>query len=103
MDGDRTLTCRDCAHEFTFSVGEQKFFAEKGLTHPPQRCPSCRASARKVRAEAPRDYHAVVCAACGDQAMVPFAPRTDRPVYCSTCFDKVRSGAAGREAPPQPA
>jgi hypothetical protein len=24
--------------------------------------------------------------------MVPFAPRNDRPVYCSTCFDKVRAG-----------
>jgi flavin-binding protein dodecin len=23
--------------------------------------------------------------------MVPFAPRNDRPVYCSTCFDKVRA------------
>jgi hypothetical protein len=23
---------------------------------------------------------------------VPFAPRTDRPVYCSGCFDKVRAG-----------
>jgi CxxC-x17-CxxC domain-containing protein len=33
-----------------------------------------------------------VCNACGGQAMVPFAPRTDRPVYCSSCFDKVRAG-----------
>jgi hypothetical protein len=24
--------------------------------------------------------------------MVPFAPRSDRPVYCSSCFDKVRAG-----------
>ena len=28
----------------------------------------------------------------GGQAMVPFAPRNDRPVYCSSCFDKVRAG-----------
>jgi len=27
------------------------------------------------------------------QAVVPFAPRNDRPVYCSTCFDKVRAAA----------
>jgi hypothetical protein len=26
--------------------------------------------------------------------MVPFAPRNDRPVYCSTCFDKVRAATA---------
>jgi hypothetical protein len=32
--------------------------------------------------------------------MVPFAPRTDRPVYCSNCFDKVRAGSiAPAEAP----
>jgi hypothetical protein len=30
--------------------------------------------------------------------MVPFAPRNDRPVYCSSCFDKVRAGAAGETA-----
>jgi len=26
--------------------------------------------------------------------MVPFEPRNDRPVYCSTCFDKVRAEQA---------
>jgi CxxC-x17-CxxC domain-containing protein len=26
--------------------------------------------------------------------MIPFAPRTDRPVYCSSCFDVVRAEAA---------
>jgi CxxC-x17-CxxC domain-containing protein len=35
--------------------------------------------------------HAAVCAECGGQALVPFLPRNDRPVYCSTCFDKVRA------------
>jgi hypothetical protein len=42
---DRSLTCRDCAEEFSFSAGEQAFFASKGLTNDPQRCPSCRAAA----------------------------------------------------------
>jgi CxxC-x17-CxxC domain-containing protein len=89
---DRTLTYRDCADTFLFSGGEQRFFAEKGLVNIPQRCPSCRANAKRVRQGGPRDYHAAVCNACGNQAMVPFAPRSDRPVYCSSCFDKVRAG-----------
>ena len=42
---DRSLTCRDCTEEFGFSAGEQAFFASKGLTNDPQRCPSCRAVA----------------------------------------------------------
>ena len=34
-----------------------------------------------------------VTARClGGQAMVPFAPRNDRPGYCSTCYDNVRAG-----------
>ena len=35
-----------------------------------------------------------MCGTCGGQAIVPFAPRNDRPIYCSSCFDKVRADAA---------
>ena len=28
----------------------------------------------------------VTCADCGTECQVPFVPRTDRPVYCSDCF-----------------
>ena len=31
-----------------------------------------------------------VCAACGGEAKVPFEPKSDRPVYCSDCFAKMR-------------
>jgi CxxC-x17-CxxC domain-containing protein len=90
---DRTLACRDCSEEFIFSSGEQAFFASKGLLNDPQRCPSCRAVAKRARSSSgPREFHAAICGSCGGQAMVPFAPRNDRPVYCSTCFDKVRAG-----------
>ena len=95
---DRSLTCRDCAEEFSFSAGEQAFFASKGLTNDPQRCPSCRAAAKRARSnEGPREFHAAICGACGGQAVVPFAPRNDRPVYCSSCFDKVRAGTLTEE------
>ncbi len=43
---DRTLVCVQCNNEFVFSVGEQQFFAEKGLTAEPKRCKTCR-DARK--------------------------------------------------------
>ena len=100
MFQDRILTCRDCAGEFTFSSGEQTFFSSKGLLNDPQRCPSCRAVAKRARTSGgPREFHAAICGSCGGQAMVPFAPRNDRPVYCSSCFDKVRAGTATPEAP----
>ena len=103
MFEDRSLTCRDCGESFLFSSGEQAFFASKGLTNEPQRCPTCRAAAKRTRATAStgsRQYHAAVCNGCGGQAMVPFEPRTDRPVYCSSCFDKVRAGVATIPATP---
>ncbi len=94
------LTCRECGDSFLFSAGEQAFFASKGLQNDPQRCASCRAVAKQNRtAGAAREYHAAVCARCGQQAMVPFAPRNDRPVYCSSCFDVVRVATTSASAP----
>jgi CxxC-x17-CxxC domain-containing protein len=93
---DRTLTCRVCGADFTFSSGEQSFFASKGLLNEPVRCPGCRAAARRARSDGERALHTAVCGACGSQAIVPFAPRADRPVYCSHCFDKVRAGSLGQ-------
>lgn len=99
---DKTIHCRDCGMDFVFSAGEQQFYAEKGLVNEPQRCPSCRAVAKQNRAlgigngggGGQREMHAAVCAECGGQALVPFLPRNDRPVYCSSCFDKVRATRA---------
>ena len=99
MYQDRLLACRDCGEQFTFSSGEQAFFVSKSLVNDPQRCPGCRATAKRARTVGgPREYHAAICAQCGGQAMVPFSPRTDRPVYCSTCFDKVRAAATTASA-----
>jgi CxxC-x17-CxxC domain-containing protein len=98
---DRSLVCRDCGESFIFSAGEQTFFATKGLQNDPVRCVTCRAAAKQARTSSgPREYHAAVCGACGGQAMVPFAPRNDRPIYCSSCFDKVRAGSLSSSGTP---
>ena len=39
---DITIICKDCGEEFLFTVGEQNFFEEKGLTNQPVRCKECR-------------------------------------------------------------
>ncbi len=44
---DKTLTCRDCGKEFTFTAGEQDFYAQKGFQNEPTRCPSCRADRKR--------------------------------------------------------
>lgn len=43
-----TIQCSDCRQAFTFTVGEQNFYAEKGFT-PPKRCPECRATRKANR------------------------------------------------------
>src|SRR5947199_7684319 len=98
---DRILTCRDCGQPFAFTAGEQEFYAQRGLTNEPGRCPECRAARKAQRgdrgdygarsasdgggygAREPRPLYQVICAACGGEAQVPFAPRGDKPVYCS--------------------
>ncbi len=100
---DRILTCRDCGNEFTFTAGEQEFFASKGLSNPPGRCPTCRAARRGQQsngggARAPRgEQYDAICAACGRPTTVPFMPREDRPVYCSDCFQSQRASRRPRE------
>ena len=46
---DKTLRCADCGNEFVFSASEQEFFAEKGFTNEPKRCPACRRARRQQR------------------------------------------------------
>ena len=92
---DKTLKCRECGNDFVFTAGEQEFYQQKGLLNQPARCSSCRTARRNAsgngRAErAPREMHTVICAECGSETQVPFLPKNDRPVYCSTCYDKVR-------------
>ncbi len=112
---DRTLTCRDCGQEFTFTAGEQAFYTERGFSEP-QRCPTCRAARKAQRtagggeaggggggsygggsgggySSGPRQMYPAVCSGCGKDTEVPFQPRNDKPVYCRECFQDRRSTA----------
>ena len=46
---DKSIQCSDCRTIFNFSAREQEFFASKGLTNEPRRCPQCRKSKRQQR------------------------------------------------------
>jgi CxxC-x17-CxxC domain-containing protein len=94
---DRKMTCADCGAEFTFTAGEQQFYAERGYTNPPKRCPKCRQERRRDKPEGQAGGGArggegtiAVCADCGKETKLPFKPTGTRPVYCSDCFRKRR-------------
>ncbi|HIN04768.1 MAG TPA: zinc-binding protein [Dehalococcoidia bacterium] len=91
---DKDLVCVDCGAAFTFTVGEQEFFASRGYTNEPKRCTECRGARKNQQpgfSGGPREMHPVVCAQCGVDTEVPFLPRGDRPVYCSDCFSSMRT------------
>ena len=108
---DKTITCRDCNAQFVFTVSEQEFFAQKGFTNEPGRCPDCRAARKSQRNDggytsggysssggyggARREMFPAVCAQCGKETQVPFQPRGDRPVYCSECYATQRPSTGG--------
>jgi CxxC-x17-CxxC domain-containing protein len=99
---DRILTCRECGQDFTFSTGEQEFYASRGLTNAPGRCPSCRAARRGGQSSTSRPrstttaQYETTCATCGRPTSVPFIPREDRPVYCNACFQAQRAARGPR-------
>ena len=98
---DRTLTCAQCGQDFTFSAEDQRYHAERGYQDP-KRCPACRAERRSNRGDSGGSYggsssyggydrpqrqmYSATCAQCGKEALVPFEPRGDKPVYCSDCY-----------------
>lgn len=92
MYQDKTLTCRECGQEFTFTASEQAFYAEKGFQNEPGRCPACRANRRASGNSrgGERQMYEVICDGCGCTTQVPFQPRGDRPVDCRDCFNKNR-------------
>jgi len=106
---DKSLQCSDCGATFTFSAQDQEFFAQKGYTNVPKRCPTCR-DARKAERNsgggggyssgnnsgfnsgysARREMFPATCSDCGKATQVPFEPRNGKPVYCSDCYRKVK-------------
>ncbi len=109
MSADMTLTCRDCGQAFTFTSGEQDFYASRGFGEP-SRCPECRAARKAERngggygsrggggyggGRGAREMFSAVCSGCGREAQVPFQPRGDKPVYCSECFEQRRGTGSG--------
>jgi cold shock CspA family protein len=46
---DKHIPCKDCGGEFVFTAGEQEFYAQKGFTNEPTRCPAGRRARKEGR------------------------------------------------------
>ena len=40
--------------------------------------------------------HEAICSDCGKECKVPFRPTSDRPIFCSSCFEKHGNVSPGR-------
>jgi len=89
---DKTLTCRDCGKDFTWTKGEQEFFAQKGFDKPPIRCMDCRKKKKEGRQQKPQsvkeEFHTITCSKCQKTTEVDFRPRSSGEILCSECFEK---------------
>lgn len=106
---DQNLTCVECNRSFVWTAAEQKFYADKGLTNPPKRCPECRMKKRQQEYgdrrgggggrfgnDRPRQMFDAVCSNCGKPCQVPFQPTMDetgkpvKPIFCKECYAKTK-------------
>lgn len=105
---DQQLKCADCGTTFVFTAGEQAFYEERGLSHPPTRCKSCRDARKAARGDggghrgggggggrSRAEMYDAVCSNCGTQTQVPFQPTGNRPVLCRDCFQASKGGGGG--------
>jgi len=88
---DKTLTCRDCGSEFLFTASEQQFYAEKGFTNEPSRCPACRAAHKASRGGGR------CVPSAGKKPRCPSSPGRTGPCTAPTAMlPSVAVGTAGR-------
>ncbi|MCO5221000.1 MAG: zinc-ribbon domain containing protein [Thermomicrobiales bacterium] len=119
------LVCVDCQKAFSFSEEEERFYQQRGFRTPVRclDCRAARRAARNadlIRNTDPESSWTetlghyggatngsrsngqrrgsgfpAVCAQCGKETVVPFEPRSGRPVYCRDCFTSNKRGKEG--------
>lgn len=83
---DKTLVCKECGKDFTWTAGEQEFFASKGFRNKPTRCKDCRKQNRQ-RVEA--EYFKITCSNCKEVGEALFKPSNpDAEIFCKKCFEE---------------
>ena len=91
---DKSILCTDCGATFTFTAGEQEFFASKGFTNDPKRCPRCRQAKKRQRS----DSHGAIATAAPDLvgnntslALSIYMGRGTWPMYVTQRVNRRRS------------
>jgi hypothetical protein len=87
--GDKLLRCCQCGIEYNWTLGEQKFYAKKGL-NPPKRCAICREERKSSGTYGTQVVSVdsttglVLCRVCRKPASRAASFRTNEAI-CSAC------------------
>jgi len=86
---DEILTCNGCGGEFTWTAGEQEFYARKSFP-PPKKCRACREGRKRQGVYGMRTMmvdaitREVLCSRCSAPASRRFSMRNQRAL-CPAC------------------
>ena len=98
---EKILRCNNCKKNFTFTVEAQEYRISQGYPNDPINCPDCRRARKPYSSKQTstvedfypnRQMFPVACTQCGKAVRVPFQPHPGKPVYCSECLLKIRTG-----------
>lgn len=84
--GDKPVFCSDCFEK-------KEGGSDRGYKHSrnDRSNRSSRGKDRSVYARG-KDMYDAVCDKCGNDCKVPFKPSEDKPIFCSSCFEKKEAG-----------
>lgn len=79
---------KDCKVPFKPTSGKPIYCSSCFEKHDDKRS-SDRRPRRDSRRSSDKEMFSAVCDKCGKDCKVPFKPSSDKPIYCSDCFEKV--------------
>ena len=89
---DTTVTCSDCGTECTVPfvprTNKPVYCSDCFNQNKPQDSRNDRSRDDRRSRDNDREDTTVTCSDCGTECTVPFVPRTNKPVYCSDCFNQ---------------
>lgn len=93
----KPVYCSNCFDRDTTPRNENFRDINESRSNSNESRPSFRPERPSFRSEGPRESFHAVCANCGKDCTLPFEPRTNKPVYCSNCFEKQGGDTRRRE------
>lgn len=94
---DKPVYCSNCFDRDTTPRRENSGDRNDSRSNFRSERPSYSDSRPSFRSEGPRESFGAVCSNCGKDCTLPFEPRTNKPVYCSDCFEKQGGDTRKRE------